>query len=760
MSTKRKFTVKAATELTDDQAQMLHQLSEFAADVIADVESDYGKKLSQNGWGAVMDYTENIVKHPEDVERLVGKGLDSMKLHLEAVICDIYEDDTGIQGIYESTSIRSDTKVRKFTIKAASSDKFYTREFPSVEAGKVKVAPQRGNWTVFIGLSDGTIAYQWCESKEKALREAKYARDVVKKYGSDAPYWTAEGYKIWNPKAEASTSIKRKAVKGGYTPKKNVLWLFDADAQQWVPWGTWAKDTVTEEELYELNHRRFPNSEYDADYNYTDYMLLPNDGSEPDDGRKVRASTSTKRKFSVKASATAKRKAAIKASDLSDKSEYHLYGYDKDGADVDTRYTRSANDIADAVDELFSYDEVDTVDIYRGGMSVFGDYIGTVTRDEHDSDSAGRVRELLEMNGIKGSKSVKCATDPAVEDFKDTWTRNIFDKTQQGVSNITVYFKDGRSATYTTAVFDDMTTDSSVDYIIDAETGELLYDSEQGVMSADSIECATDFEESPEDGHDFDSPAYKILRVLRDNMYLNHDGDEVGGIEIRVADIYTTVNNGFAFDINLYDPDDYMNDTYIKIVSTLDTYENDTLLYRVGYRGKYMRLLRFGAAERLNTIINDIVYGIKSGSVKAYTSTKCSSDSEDVPTGQGIDASTKIESAFRDPTIDKEAVRELVLTITNDGDLYREKTTPILENLKKKAAKGKYDRELAVKLWQYLADEGVRRYGRDFGSGYSVSWLNPATRQEIAKELRDYYEEQVLWDVNHPEDTENDLVTL
>jgi hypothetical protein len=423
MSTKRKFTVKAATDLTDDQAQMLHKLSEFAAEVIADIESDYGKKLSQNGWGAVMDYTENIVKHPEDVERLVGKGLDSMKLHLEAVICDIYEDDTGIQGIYESTSIRSGTKVRKFTIKAASSDKFYTREFPSVEAGKVKVAPQRGNWTVFIGLSDGTIAYQWCESKEKALREAKYARDVVKKYGSDAPYWTAEGYKIWNPKADASTSAKRRftvtaSAKTDLVKKLTSLYndynAIEDDRALKKTGMTLAEYNALPSVFEKLQKNGHANTIMTGLANYFKKFgfNVSLDGTDYE----ITASTATKRKFSVKASATAKRKAAIKASDLSDKSEYHLYGYDKDGADVDTRYTRSANDIADAVDELFGYDEVDTVDIYRGGKSDEGDYVGTVTRAEYDNDAAARVRELLDADGIKGAKSVECSAYRSYED--------------------------------------------------------------------------------------------------------------------------------------------------------------------------------------------------------------------------------------------------------------------------------------------------------------------------------------------------------
>jgi hypothetical protein len=57
---------------------------------------------------------------------------------------------------------------------------------------------------------------------------------------------------------------------------------------------------------------------------------------------------------------------------------------------------------------------------------------------------------------------------------------------------------------------------------------------------------------------------------------------------------------------------------------------------------------------------------------------------------------------------------------------------------------GKYDNELAIKAWQYLADDGVRAYDREFGSGKgSLTLLPKNTRVAIAKQLRDYYLEDV-----------------
>ncbi len=109
--------------------------------------------------------------------------------------------------------------------------------------------------------------------------------------------------------------------------------------------------------------------------------------------------------------------------------------------------------------------------------------------------------------------------------------------------------------------------------------------------------------------------------------------------------------------------------------------------------------------------------------------------------------STSISAAQADTTVSQEDVDELVLYITNDGNLYRGRAGDIIKNLKRKAKNGNYDKKIAVKAWKYLADDGVRKYDKEFGSGNgSLSWLNPATRMAIATELRDYYEEEIFYE--------------
>lgn len=99
--------------------------------------------------------------------------------------------------------------------------------------------------------------------------------------------------------------------------------------------------------------------------------------------------------------------------------------------------------------------------------------------------------------------------------------------------------------------------------------------------------------------------------------------------------------------------------------------------------------------------------------------------------------------AARSGPVSEEDVRELVLYITNDGALYRGRATAIANSLKRKVRSGKYDPALAPKAWMYLVDDGVRKYDKEFGSGTGRLFLNKATREAIAEELADYYDDWV-----------------
>lgn len=83
---------------------------------------------------------------------------------------------------------------------------------------------------------------------------------------------------------------------------------------------------------------------------------------------------------------------------------------------------------------------------------------------------------------------------------------------------------------------------------------------------------------------------------------------------------------------------------------------------------------------------------------------------------------------------------ELKIFIDNDGDLYRQQTTPIHKNLVTKMARGMYDPKKAEKLWMYLVDNGAKKYARESGTEMTWHTMFPIDdRREVAKELNRHF---------------------
>ncbi len=94
---------------------------------------------------------------------------------------------------------------------------------------------------------------------------------------------------------------------------------------------------------------------------------------------------------------------------------------------------------------------------------------------------------------------------------------------------------------------------------------------------------------------------------------------------------------------------------------------------------------------------------------------------------------------------DDAEAKELALYIKNTSELYHGITHSVIENLKKKARKGVYDKERAVDAWMYVADAGAKMYDKEFGSGRgSLTMFSKSDRRKAAEELARYYEEDVL----------------
>lgn len=86
-------------------------------------------------------------------------------------------------------------------------------------------------------------------------------------------------------------------------------------------------------------------------------------------------------------------------------------------------------------------------------------------------------------------------------------------------------------------------------------------------------------------------------------------------------------------------------------------------------------------------------------------------------------------------------VRELVLYIENDGDLYRQQKQPIEKNLTRKWQKGQYDHSKAPKAWMYLVDNGAKKYMKEFGGPGDA--FDKATRMAAAQELADTWQAEM-----------------
>lgn len=102
------------------------------------------------------------------------------------------------------------------------------------------------------------------------------------------------------------------------------------------------------------------------------------------------------------------------------------------------------------------------------------------------------------------------------------------------------------------------------------------------------------------------------------------------------------------------------------------------------------------------------------------------------------------KSHWKEKTLKEESIegRELFLYITNDGDLYRQRITPIIKNMKSKLTKGKFDPTLAIKGFMYAVDDGAKKYVKDYG-GDVRSMFPKSVRMEVAKELVDYYMDEI-----------------
>lgn len=80
-----------------------------------------------------------------------------------------------------------------------------------------------------------------------------------------------------------------------------------------------------------------------------------------------------------------------------------------------------------------------------------------------------------------------------------------------------------------------------------------------------------------------------------------------------------------------------------------------------------------------------------------------------------------INRAYQKGTFGRQNYTELEMYSINDGQLYNQRLHPIQKNLMRKYQKGIYDKEKAIKLYKYAADDASKKYKKEFGVDFTPS---------------------------------------
>lgn len=113
-------------------------------------------------------------------------------------------------------------------------------------------------------------------------------------------------------------------------------------------------------------------------------------------------------------------------------------------------------------------------------------------------------------------------------------------------------------------------------------------------------------------------------------------------------------------------------------------------------------------------------------------------ESASLKMGEGIknprETSDKVERNLL-KSQDSDLVRDLTLCIENDGEVYRRFTTPVIQNLRKKYAKGTFDEKLAVQAFYNVVLNALKmpHFARDYS--YDIGTTPVPERYAVAQNL-------------------------
>ena len=90
--------------------------------------------------------------------------------------------------------------------------------------------------------------------------------------------------------------------------------------------------------------------------------------------------------------------------------------------------------------------------------------------------------------------------------------------------------------------------------------------------------------------------------------------------------------------------------------------------------------------------------------------------------------------------LDKELVTELSMFILNDAQIYKSRILPVIKNMKRKVASGKFDKKLAIKAFSYAVADGIKKYSKTF----DVVKPSRQDKEQIANTLYDHYQTAIM----------------
>ena len=99
--------------------------------------------------------------------------------------------------------------------------------------------------------------------------------------------------------------------------------------------------------------------------------------------------------------------------------------------------------------------------------------------------------------------------------------------------------------------------------------------------------------------------------------------------------------------------------------------------------------------------------------------------------------------------VDKDLVRDLTLILENEGEVYRRSIVPVINNLKKKRAKGQFDEKLAIQAFFHVVEGALKQPWFYRYYSYSIATVSVPERYAVAKELLDGFMEEIEWDDTH-----------